>query len=344
MRLLFFAPSDSVHTRRWINYFAERGHQVYLADEQCADPPSLVATVQPDLVHGHSITTYGWRAAVSGFHPLVLTAWGNDLLIDTEDEECRRLTAAALAEAELVTADSLELLDQAGKLGARKRQLIRFGAELNIFTNTGNGDELRVHLGLEASARVVLSARAFDPLYNIDIIAAAIPEVIAQVASTYFLFKTYLCNTLMRRRYRETIERKMLDQGVREHAYFVDDLPPLGMQQLYRLAEVVVSIPSSDGFPVTLFEALACERPVIVSDLPAYDDIIIDGVTGLRVKPRDVESLAGAICRLLTVPTEGAQMARTGRQLAIEQGNFAREMARIEECYFSLIGKLKATE
>ena len=30
MRILFIADSTSVHTRRWVSHFCEKGHQVYI--------------------------------------------------------------------------------------------------------------------------------------------------------------------------------------------------------------------------------------------------------------------------------------------------------------------------
>src|SRR3989442_2272695 len=39
--------------------------------------------INPDVVHAHYVSDYGFLAALSGRHPLVVSAWGSDLLIDT---------------------------------------------------------------------------------------------------------------------------------------------------------------------------------------------------------------------------------------------------------------------
>ena len=46
------------------------------------------------------------------------------------------------------------------------------------------------------------------------------------------------------------------------------NVPVERMPDVYRAADVVVSIPSSDSSPRSVWEALACGRPVVVSDLP----------------------------------------------------------------------------
>ena len=59
-------------------------------------------------------------------------------------------------------------------------------------------------------------ARAFSPLYNIDLIAAALPRVRAQFPEAVFLFSTYQCNSAARRAYRAEIEAKLAAAGVRD--------------------------------------------------------------------------------------------------------------------------------
>jgi glycosyltransferase involved in cell wall biosynthesis len=46
-------------------------------------------------------------------------------------------------------------------------------------------------------------------------------------------------------------------------------------------------------------DAQAMGIPVVATDTGGVPDIVTDGETGLLVPPRDPESLAGAICRLL---------------------------------------------
>ena len=40
----------------------------------------LIFSIEPDIVHAHWATSYGLLAAVSGFHPLVISTWGSDIM------------------------------------------------------------------------------------------------------------------------------------------------------------------------------------------------------------------------------------------------------------------------
>ena len=70
------------------------------------------------------------------------------------------------------------------------------------------------------------------------------------------------------------------------------------MAAYYQAADVCVSIPSSDSSPRSVWEAMACGCPVVVSDLPWVHELIEPGCDALTV-PIDAGALALAIDRIL---------------------------------------------
>ncbi len=76
----------------------------------------------------------------------------------------------------------------------------------------------------------------------------------------------------------------------------------------------LIALPSLwEGLPLTLFEALASERPVIVSDIPAFKSVIKD--EALYCKVKDSEDLAKKIMLLIDkVKAEG--FGKRGKKLA----------------------------
>ena len=52
----------------------------------------------------------------------------------------------------------------------------------------------------------------------------------------------------------------------------------------------IVVLPSyREGFPKILMEAAACGKPIITTNVPGCRDAIINGVTGILVKPKILE-------------------------------------------------------
>ena len=116
-------------------------------------------------------------------------------------------------------------------------------------------------------------------------------------------------------------------RGGRHRGARADARPPRRRAGHADAADVVVDA-SYAGLGITgsIREALACERPVVATELEGMPELVIDGETGLLVPPRDPDALAAAVLRLLADPTRrhadgarGAQ-ARGGRVLAARQG------------------------
>jgi glycosyltransferase involved in cell wall biosynthesis len=84
------------------------------------------------------------------------------------------------------------------------------------------------------------------------------------------------------------------------------------------------------GLTGSIREALACERPVVATDLAGMPELVVDGETGLLVPPRDPDALARALGRVIENPTWAQAMARAG--------------CKRVDAHFSLRAKLDATE
>lgn len=71
-----------------------------------------------------------------------------------------------------------------------------------------------------------------------------------------------------------------------------------------------------EGLPRTILEAMAVGRAVITTDAPGCRDAVTDGVNGFLVAPRDAESLAQAMEKLITDHALVQQMCERSRELA----------------------------
>jgi glycosyltransferase involved in cell wall biosynthesis len=96
-----------------------------------------------------------------------------------------------------------------------------------------------------------------------------------------------------------SISRPQLDQWRREGAVRV-----LGqvadMALLLKQVHVVV-LPTAygEGVPRILLEAAACGVPIIATDAPGCTEVVVHGVNGLLVPPKDVDALVRALTELL---------------------------------------------
>jgi glycosyltransferase involved in cell wall biosynthesis len=96
-----------------------------------------------------------------------------------------------------------------------------------------------------------------------------------------------------------------------------------------------------EGLPLSLLEAMACELPVIGSDAPGINDVIINGENGLLVPAKDPEALAKAILTLLTDTNLRRKLGQEARKLAIEKYCWNSVINKIEGVYHEAMEEVK---
>ncbi|MEP7190274.1 MAG: glycosyltransferase, partial [Roseiflexaceae bacterium] len=65
-------------------------------------------------------------------------------------------------------------------------------------------------------------------------------------------------------------------------------------------------------------EAMARELPVVATDVVGTCDVVVTGITGILVPPRDPESLAHTTLDLLRAPEHARELGRAGRVRVLE--------------------------
>lgn len=357
MRLCYLGDAKSIHTQRWVSFFARRGHEVHLISFNNYYLPnikqyninsfshiisyktlisamqvkSIIKKIKPDIVHAHYVTDYGFFGAISNFHPLVITAWGSDVLIAPNNSKILNyIVRYTLKKAELITCDSEKVMNTAALYGGNPEKVfvIQWGVDLNIFKN--------FNFNSKTNECTVLSTRSFEPLYNIDTIIEAVPYVINRFSNVKFILKNGYGKG-------EPLLRELAKKCIAmQNIQFVNRMVEYNeMSKFLNDADIFISVPSSDSSSVSLQEAMACGLPVIVSDLPANREWIKDGWNGYIVPVRDPEALAGAIIKLLENKEQRELFGKRNQELIIECADHEKHMLRMEELYESLLLKNK---
>lgn len=364
MRLCFISNPNSTHTRRWVSWFASRGHTVcLLADVRLQEPWSDVPIFDlsghnrtpiirfpiwaiwvrrflhqwhADILHAHRVNSAGWVAAASGFHPLIVTPWGSDLYqLSHQSRVAKWLAHYVLTRADLITADAMDLLKVAAEYGGNpaRLHLIQWGVDLAHFHPGQASNSLRTELGL-GEGPVILSPRAVNQIYNLEVIIEAMPDVIATLPGAVLILRDYNTDRTYKRQLEELIKRLNLVKAVR----WVGRVEPYErVAEFYRLADVVVSVPTSDSTPVSILEAMACGVAVVTTDLPALREWLTPGVSGLMVRQRDSHELANALIQLLTDEELAARLKKTGPSIIERRANHQLEMGKMEQLYQTIL-------
>ncbi len=363
MRLCYVANPNSIHVRRWVSHFLARGHEVHIVTCRPVETtlpegaalhrlhapkiPRLrnlavglavrrcIRTLQPDVVHAHQVSPDGWLAAMAGYHPLLLSAWGSDLLLAPRRAwRYRMLIRWALRQADAIVCVSETLAQAARSLGAdpARVEVVPWGVDLTVFHPAPRSIAARHAWGLETGP-VVVSVRAMRPLYNPLVIAQAIPHILSQVPRAQFVVRTYAADAQCLARFRSLVAQA----GAEERVSYVGELPDdRAIAELYRASDIAISVPSSDGLPQSVFEAMACGVVPVLSDLPSLREWVRDEEEGLFVPVGDVLGLAEAVVRLLKDADLRARLRANAIRLVQERADARKAKQRYEEIYEQL--------
>jgi len=365
LHLAFLGDPNSVHMRRWTRYFSDRGHRVtLLVPEGKVVVPGLLPAIsverflpfsrqrerlfgalesrraltrllrrlEPDVLHAHFVTENAWHAWISGFHPYVVTVWGSDVLAAGRRSRRGRFYARlALRAADIVTGGSEHLVRAAVAAGARpeRTRYIHLGVDTERFSPGPDPIKLRARLGL-AGYRVLLSNRLIAPLYRQSVVVEALAHLPSDVVAVMTAYRAQPDEMASIRALADRL-------GVADRLRIVDELEESEMPDLYRLADVVVSIPATDGGPATVAEALAVGRSVVATDLPSVREWL-GKLDPLALVP--VDDVAATVAAVQMVLSRGheerAERAARARAAVAERADWRANMERMELIYREL--------
>lgn len=373
LRLLYIGDPSNTFIQRWLRYFVQMGHEVHLVpypDSFAFVPDSALDGVQIhhvqstrfkkwdgfykkclivknillcrkilqhypiDIVHAHYISACGWIGSFLSFHPFVLTALGSDVNVDPDRSFFyKSLAGRAIRKADLITANSHDLIQKLITMGADrdKAHHIQGGLDIERFQFRRGNDSLRKELGLKDEL-VVLSTRSLSNVYNLDILVRAIPLVKRDVPNVKFIF-IYRGSTEQQ----NNLKRVIQEEKATDSVMLVGSVDNFRIAEYYQLADIFISITSSEGMPVSLTEAMACGAAPVVTDLPVFRDWITPHTNGLIVPVRDVEATANAIVTLLKNPEKCEFISQENRKLVVEKFDYQKWMHRMEQMYYDLI-------
>jgi len=357
LKICFLGWGDHVHLERWAGYFAGCGHEVSVISVSGRGryPPGvkqwvlglrdrdlvwkrlriayLLWRAKPDIVHVHwahfgSMIGSSWRG------PVVITAWGSDIYrTDELGAEYAIRLGESLRKASAITCDSQDQADRIGQIAGSKDgvSVIQWGIDTELFC-PGESDPEFQRSVVEPGRPVVLSIRSFTPLYNLETIVEAFAQVLAKVPLAVLVMKKYNSQP----EYVKAVEARIAELGVAHAVRIVEEIPYERMPDLYRMADVTVSVPSSDGTPMSLLEAMACGSVPIFTDLPSLREWIDDGQNGYLVVPKDPAALAGRILDVLLDGKRASRFAQHNQEIIRTKASQAVHMRRMEAIYQNL--------
>jgi glycosyltransferase involved in cell wall biosynthesis len=363
MRIAYLAPANSVHSHRWIRWFATNGHGIkwISAHPLVGEPlPGVSLTIlpqgrrtplrmlqwlrgvrrelraaAPDCVHVHSLGTYALLAlAVPAGIPIVATPWGSDLITDLATPWRRAIVRRAVQRARLYTCDAEHMRPRLVALGAdrAKVHLVNFGIEADRYAAAAERRRARParRVGSHEPLRVV-SLRNLDPVYDHPTLLRAVSRLHGDGVPV--LVKLYGHGPELPR-----LQSLAADLGVTALVEFCGRYSQATLPDMLERMDVYVSTSTSDaGLAASTAEAMAAGLPVVVSESGDNRSWIAHGINGRLFAVGDDQALARELAGMARDAAASQRLGDAGRETILARNDYATEMRKMEALYESAL-------
>jgi glycosyltransferase involved in cell wall biosynthesis len=294
----------------------------------------LLAREKFDIVHAHwlipqGLVAVGARSLLCRLPALLCTAHGSDL------HGLRGAPFLALKRMVMRRSDNVSMVSL-----AMREYAVALGAEPEKISIISMGvDTATTFIPIAHAAR-----RDNEVLFVGRLTAQKGPESLIWALSKVVEIRPDVVLKVVGRGPQEQRLRALSETlGVGRNVVFLGAVANHELPACYRGATMLVFPSVSDeGFGLVCVEALACECPVIASDLPAVQELIRDGETGSLFRRGDSDELARKILALLDDAVLRRSMGRAGREFVtrrFEWSIVARRYADLLTRMIAMAGK-----
>ena len=310
----------------------------------------LLRRIRPQLVHTHTPKAglLGMIAAriagvsvriytVNGLVWITSTGFQRRLLMLSE-----RLACALATDVIAVSASLQRIVVEMGICPPQKIRVLGSGGSHGVdpdrfdpVQNSLQRSGVRDRFGIPEDACIVIFVGRLVRQKGIEELAIAWRQLRNEFLTVHLL----LCGEF---EHRDSISPEIL-ASLREcsRVHFTsaarDEIPAF-----YAASDICVLPTWREGLPNVALEAAAMEKPIVATRVTGCVDAIMDGVTGLLVEPRNPESLAIALRRMLNDDEMRVRMGREARRFVTERFSESRMSRRLLEEYQRLLGTAPA--
>ncbi|PBQ33859.1 glycosyl transferase family 1 [Sphingobacteriaceae bacterium] len=316
---VFFEPEQKINAESTLTKLAYLKYVTILK--------KIIKHFKPDVLHAHYATSYGLVGALSHFHPYVISSWGTDVMkFPNKNFVAKSLLKYNFKSADVLCATSETIRKCIHEVIQKDVSVVPFGVDVANFAPR------KVTSLFEEGDFVLGSIKPLEELYNIDILIKSF----AALRSKYPQLKLLIAGEGSAEK-----ELRNLASGLNaaDAIIFAGRIPFKEIHKYYNMIDVLVNISEYESFGVSVIEAMACEKPVIVTNVGGLKDIVKDDSLGLKVEVRNVEQTITAMDALISDKDAYNRIAKNSRKHVIENYSWNGNLDQMMQIYSDLTEK-----
>ena len=273
---------------------------------------------------------------VNGFFPEDLTIYFQvskfELFISGLVEKISYLFANKII---VITPELKNLISERYNVLLDKIEVIHNAANSDIFKSV-NSEEAKRRLGLEKDKHYVGFVGNFAPWQGIEYLIKAVPLVVRKYPATQFVI---IGTGILENNLKDLAGNLKINDNITFINPNLDEEIPLFMNAFDVCVAPFISTKKrkNPGSPLKLYEYLACEKPVVVSDVGNIGKLVKENNCGLAIEPENPDALAKGIIRLIKNKDLREKMGRNGRQIVEREYNWQNAARKTIKVFKSLV-------
>jgi len=264
----------------------------------------IIKHFKPDILHAHYATSYGLVGALTGFKPFVLSVWGSDVYdFPKRSKLHKRVFQYNINKANLLLSTSKVMRDEVLKYTKKEVIVTPFGVDVDAFKSSTVEKK-------DPDTFCIGTIKPIEEKYGIEFIVQAAEILLKKIKDKKIKF--YLIGPANDPQHFQ----KMIDQkGLKDNFELTGRIPFSEINKYHNMLDVFlnVSIDDSESFGVAAVEAMACEKPVIVTDVGGLKEVVNNGEFGIVIPKKDGLALANAIEVLMNDPLATKELGKKAR-------------------------------
>jgi glycosyltransferase involved in cell wall biosynthesis len=365
MKVLILSNPESSHTIKWIKALSDKKVSVYLlslnplpegyfaGDQyvQTADVglenkvimqkagslskmiylkmiPALfkaIKTFKPDIVHAHYASSYGILGGLSGFSPFVLSVWGSDVYRFPKKSFLHRLLVEySLKKADKILSTSQVMLEEIYQYTSKHIDVTPFGIDTELFRpKKEKSDDGPVVIG---------TVKSLKRIYGIDVLIHAFKILVDRIPDREL--KLLIVGGGKEKVNLEKLVKSLSLTGKVEFTGTV--LPESIPEQMNRMDIFAALTVIEESFGVSVLEASACGKPVVVSNVSGFREIVKDRKTGFIVPKNDPGKAAEVLQALVMNERLRKDLGNNGRLHVLANYSLESSVEKMLSVYKSI--------
>jgi L-malate glycosyltransferase len=284
----------------------------------------IVAKLNPEILHTHYASSYGFIARFVKHPRKILSVWGDDIVIfPNRNFLTKIMLTQALRKSTYITATS-KFLEKVTLeyITDKPIKIIPFGVDLDLFKYSERKPGEIVKIGI---------AKHLHPYYGVDILIRAIHHMDRKKQNFRLLIAG---KGKYEQEYRSLVGELELDDIIE----FVGPIEYPKMPDFLSSIDIAV-MPSSteaESFGVAAIEAAATGLPVVGTKVGGIPEVIEDGITGLMADKGDFKKIAQHLTRLIAEPDLRHKMGLAGRQMVEQRYSWQYCLESMQDLYYKM--------